>query len=60
LYGLLPPQPDYELVPSGKDEFKLKILDGYKVKFKMDEKGKVVEASFIQPNETFVAKKKTQ
>lgn len=58
LFALLPPQPDYELVPSGKDEFKLKILDGYKVKFKMDESGKSIEASFIQPNGVFVAKKK--
>ena len=58
LFALLPPQPDYELVPIGKDEFKLKILDSYKVKFKLDDKGKALEASFIQPNGTFVAKRK--
>jgi len=58
LFALLPPQPDYELVPSGQDEFKLKILDGYKVKFKMDDTGKAIEASFIQPNGVFLAKRK--
>lgn len=58
LFALLPPQPDYELVPSGQDEFKLKILEGFKVKFKMDDTGKAIEASFIQPNGVFVAKKK--
>lgn len=67
LFALLPPQPDYELIPIGNDEFKLKILDGYKVKFKLpvrtdhpdgDDKGKATEASFIQPNGVFVAKRK--
>ncbi len=58
LYALLPPQPDYELVPIGNDEFKLKLLDSYKVKFKMNENGKAIEASFIQPNGVFVAKRK--
>lgn len=58
LFALLPPQPDYELTPIGNDEFKLKILDGYKVRFKLDEKGKAIEASFIQPNGVFVAKRK--
>ncbi|MEO5581203.1 MAG: DUF3471 domain-containing protein, partial [Saprospiraceae bacterium] len=58
LFALLPPQPDYELIPIGNDEFKLKILDGYKVKFKLDDKRKVLEASFIQPNGVFVAKRK--
>lgn len=58
LFALLPPQPDYELVPSGQDEFKLKIIEGYKVKFKMDDQGKVIEASFIQPNGVFIAKRK--
>ncbi|MEP7322770.1 MAG: serine hydrolase [Saprospiraceae bacterium] len=58
LFALLPPQPDYELTPIGKDEFKLKILDGFKVKFKLDDKQKASEASFIQPNGVFVAKRK--
>lgn len=58
LYGLLPPQPDYELVPVGNDEFKLKILEGYSVKFKLPVNGKYTEASFIQPNGVFTAKRK--
>ncbi len=58
LYGLLPPQPDYELVPVGNDEFKLKILEGYSVKFKLPVNGKYTEASFVQPNGVFTAKRK--
>ncbi len=58
LYALLPPQPDYELIPSAKDEFKLKIIDGYFVKFKTEKDGKFAEAAFVQPNGTFVAKRK--
>ncbi len=58
LYALLPPQPDYELVSIGNDEFKLKVLEGYKVRFKLDGTGKASEASFIQPNGVFVAKRK--
>lgn len=58
LFGLLPPQPDYELIPIGNDEFKLKILDGYSVRFKSMANGKFSEASFIQPNGVFTAKRK--
>lgn len=58
LFALLPPQPDYELVPSGKDEFKLKIMDGFSVKFKLDDQGKAIEAVFVQPNGMFTAKRK--
>lgn len=58
LFALLPPQPDYELIPTAKDEFKLKIMEGFKVKFKIDESGKASEASFIQPNGVFTAKRK--
>lgn len=58
LYGLLPPQPDYELIPVGNDEFKLKIMEGYSVKFKSLVNGKFSEASFVQPNGVFTAKRK--
>lgn len=57
LMVLVPGQPDYELVPSGKDIFDLKILDGYSVKFEMDKK-EVKSLSFIQPNGVFKATKK--
>ncbi|HNR09123.1 MAG TPA: serine hydrolase [Saprospiraceae bacterium] len=58
LFALLPPQPDCELVPSGKDEFKLKIMDGFSVKFKLNDQGKAIEAAFVQPNGVFTAKRK--
>ena len=58
LFALLPPQPDYELVPSGKDEFKLKIMDGFSVNFTLDDQGKAIEAVFVQPNGMFTAKRK--
>ena len=47
-----------ELISTGNQEFKLKILDGYKVRFKLDDHGIATEASFIQPNGIFVAKRK--
>lgn len=58
LYALLPPQPDYELQSIGNDEFKLKILDGFSVKFKVLVNEKFSEASFVQPNGVFTAKRK--
>lgn len=58
LFAILPGQPNYELVSIGNHEFKLKILEGYKVKFKIDDQGVAAEASFIQPNGIFVAKRK--
>jgi CubicO group peptidase (beta-lactamase class C family) len=58
LMVLVPQQPDYELVPVKKDEFDLKILKGFSVKFDLDEKGESTAINFIQPNGTFKAPKK--
>jgi len=58
LYVFVPGQPEYETVPTGNNEFKLKVLSGYSVKFEVDDKGVVTGVSFIQPNGTFKAKKK--
>jgi hypothetical protein len=58
LFAILPGQPNYELTSIGNHEFKLKVLDGYKVRFKIDDQGVAAEASFIQPNGIFVAKRK--
>ena len=58
LYVFIPGQPEYETVPTGNNEFKLKVLSGYSVKFEVDDKGVVTGVSFIQPNGTFKAKKK--
>ena len=57
LYVFVPGQPEYELYPIKEHVFAFKILDGYKVEFKVDKKGKVNEISFIQPNGTFNAKR---
>jgi hypothetical protein len=58
LYALVPGQPEYELVPVDKDKFGLKALSGYFIQFAMDDKGKVTDLTFIQPNGNFKAVKK--
>ena len=58
LFAIIPGQPDYELIPLGNHEFKLKILDGFSVRFELNDKGEVVTANFIQPNGIFKARKK--
>jgi len=58
LFVVVPGQPDYETIPVGNHEFKLKILSGYSIKFELNEKAESVAASFIQPNGTFRAKRK--
>lgn len=58
LYAFIEGQPEYELVPTGKNKFDLKALKGYSVQFDASEKGEILSVSFIQPNGTFKAKKK--
>ena len=58
LYVFVPGQPEYETIPVGNDEFKLKALSGFSVKFEVNDKGDVAAINFIQPNGTFKAKKK--
>jgi CubicO group peptidase (beta-lactamase class C family) len=53
----VPGQPEYELTPSKADEFKLKGLDGYAVRFDMKD-GKSTAVYSIQPNGTFKMSKK--
>ncbi len=57
LYLYVPGQPEYELLPTDKHAFAIKNLDGFKIKFSETE-GKILEAMFIQPHGTFVAKRK--
>lgn len=57
LYAFIEGQPEYELVPTDKNKFELKILKGYSVLFEENEKGEIIAASFVQPNGTFKAKK---
>ncbi|HMO39372.1 MAG TPA: serine hydrolase [Saprospiraceae bacterium] len=54
----VPGQPDYETVPIGNHEFKLKVLDGYSIRFEMNADGKAGAVYFIQPNGTFKAMRK--
>lgn len=54
---LVPGQPDYETVPIGNNEFKLKTLEGYSIRFEMSG-DKANAVNFIQPNGTFKAIKK--
>ena len=57
LYAFIPDQSDYELYPIDEHIFAIKILDGYKLEFEVNDKGKVLEVSFIQPNGIFKAKR---
>lgn len=58
LYVLVPGQPDYELVPVDKHKFALKVANGFYLQFEVNEKGESTEATFIQPNGNFKAKRK--
>jgi len=58
LFLFVPGQPEYELLPIGKDKFALKTLSGYEAQFIVDDKGEVTALLAIQPNGTFKATKK--
>jgi len=58
LFVLVPGQPDYELVPLGKDKFGLKVAPGYFVQFDVNDKTETTALTFQQPNGNFKAKKK--
>ena len=58
LYAFVEGQPEYELVPVKKDEFNMKVLPGYSVKFETNDKGEIVAVNFIQPNGNFKATRK--
>ena len=56
LFLSVPGQPEYTLLPTSETVFVLKDLNGYKVEFLKDEKGKM-KMNLIQPNGTFSAVK---
>jgi len=58
--ALVPGQPCYELVPESKNEFSVKSLAGYTVRFVMDQDQKVEEVLLFQPYGAFSAKPKRQ
>ena len=60
MYAFIKGQPEYELVPTGKNTFALKELKGFKAVFEENEKGEITAVNLIQPNGTFKAKKKTE
>lgn len=53
----VPGQPEYELVPIKPDEFNLKSISGYSVKFLVNDKKETEALQFIQPNGIFKATK---
>jgi hypothetical protein len=57
LFAFIEGQPEYELVPTKKHKFELKVLQGYSVLFEENEKGEITAVNFVQPNGTFKAKK---
>lgn len=58
LMVLVPGQPDYETTPIGNHEFKFKAIEGFSVRFDVDDAGKVTGMFFVQPNGTFRAERK--
>lgn len=57
LYVFVPGQPEYELIPTALHKFNFKVLEGFKIEF-LETDGNIDQVKFIQPNGTFVAKKK--
>ena len=57
LYVFVPGQPEYELMPTALHKFNFKVLEGFKIEF-VETDGTIDQVKFIQPNGTFVAKKK--
>lgn len=58
LSGIIPGEPIYELVPVAQNEFTVKSLTGYTVRFVLDKLGQVKEVLLIQPYGTFIASPK--
>lgn len=57
LYVFLKGQPEYALIPTATHKFNFKTLEGFKIEF-IETEGTITEVKFIQPNGTFVAKRK--
>jgi len=57
LFLFVPGQPEYELSPVKPDEFNLKAVSGFSVKFLMNDKKETEAMQFIQPNGIFKATK---
>jgi CubicO group peptidase (beta-lactamase class C family) len=55
---LLEGQPEYELIPAGKNRFDLRNMSGFTIQFEENDKGEITSLSSIQPNGIFKAPKK--
>ncbi len=51
----VPGQPAYDLEPSGPDEFRLTVVEGYSLRFTVPESGPAKEVVFIQPDGVYPA-----
>lgn len=51
----VPGQPAYDLEPSGPDEFRLTVVEGYSLRFTVLESGPAKEVVFIQPDGVYPA-----
>ena len=58
LFLLVPGQPEYELLATGRHKFSFKVLEGFKVEFVESEDQAINEVKVIQPNGTFKATRK--
>jgi len=55
LVGTVPGQPPYDLDPLQNNTFKVRVLNGYRVRFKLGEDGQVTGLLMIQPGAVFDA-----
>lgn len=58
LFLTVPGQPEYALVPSGKDKFAIKGLTGFYIQFSLNDKQEVTALTSIQPNGKYTFTKK--
>ncbi len=58
LYFFVSGQPEYEQVPTGKNKFSFKSVDGFGLEFIEDENGNITAVMIIQPQGNFTASKK--
>ncbi|MBF8149430.1 serine hydrolase [Winogradskyella sp. F6397] len=58
LYVFIKGQPEYALIPTATHKFNFKTLEGFKIEFIESDDKSINEVKFIQPNGTFVAKRK--
>ena len=58
LYFFVSGQPEYEQVPTGKNKFSFKSVDGFGLEFIEDENGNITAVMIIQSQGNFTASKK--